>query len=111
MPSSMTRIFSPSIRPSPFARSLRYHPIYAVLILRSADLNLTADLDVNAGLFLAPSHAGRMGYQYGKQLCGFTLDARIVTFGPDASGSSKLGAASQGGSSAAPNDGMRISRG
>ncbi|CAM9208498.1 unnamed protein product [Ascophyllum nodosum] len=79
---------------------------------RSSDLNLTADLDVDAGLFLAPAQAGRT-VGHGKQLCGFTLDARIVTFGPDSGGFPKVGvgALAQGGSSAAAGERNRTAHG
>lgn len=62
----------------------------------TADLGLANDLDINAGLFLAP----------GGQLCGIDLDARIVTF---CSG----GGAGKGASvpSAAPSDGTTVAEG
>ncbi|CAM9439516.1 unnamed protein product, partial [Scytosiphon promiscuus] len=43
----------------------------------TSDMALAAGLDTNAGLFLAPSRP----HQRKQQLCGITLDSRIVTFG------------------------------
>ena len=96
----------------PCHQTARLRTTWMCLPSRSSDLNLTADLDVDAGLFLAPAQAGRT-VGHGKQLCGFTLDARIVTFGPDSGGFPKVGvgALAQGGSSAAAGERNRTAHG
>ncbi|CAM9963756.1 unnamed protein product [Ectocarpus sp. 13 AM-2016] len=74
---------------------------------RTSDLNLPAGLDVNAGLFLAPTTSGGDGGGGGSggsppgQLCGITLDSRIVTFRCSSQSSSITGTADGGNGTAA----------
>eukprot|EP00903_Cladosiphon_okamuranus_P011110 g10486.t1 len=58
---------------------------------RTVDLDLSAGLDSNAGLFLTPSHPGTPNLQQQQQLCGITLDFRIAVFSSPSSSSSNSG--------------------